>query len=69
MREALTGCSHVAAPRTRKQGSLACWLTTSARSFSFSRGLANSVKDSTGKKLLFSVRDEFLQREAEHTRS
>lgn len=29
-----------------------------------SRGLANSVKDSTGKKLLINLRDEFLQRDA-----
>jgi hypothetical protein len=31
--------------------------------------LANSMKDSTGKKLLLSLRDEFLQHEAEHARS
>lgn len=35
----------------------------------FGRGLANSMKDSTGKKLLLSLRDEFLQHDAEHARS
>lgn len=29
----------------------------------FSRGLANSVKDSAGKKLLINLRAEFLQRD------
>ena len=35
----------------------------------FGRGLANAVKDSTGKKLLLNLRDEFLQCEAEQARS
>jgi len=35
----------------------------------FGRGLANAVRDSTGKKLLLNLRDEFLQREAEQARS
>ena len=44
-------------------------LPQSVHPSSFHRGLANSVKDSTGKKLLLSLRDELLQREAEHARS